>query len=123
VVLKGAETELLFKSIQSVIAGHYWIGRDCVADIAQLLQELKPNASEAPRQKTYGLTPRELEIASAIVSGCTNKQIAQQFSISELTVKHHLRRIFDKVGVYSRLELALFAMHHHLVKNEAVEHA
>jgi two-component system nitrate/nitrite response regulator NarL len=123
VVLKGAETDLLFKSIDSVMAGQYWIGRDCVADIAQALRDLRPEISEAARQETYGLTPRELEVVSAVVTGCTNKEIAQQFSISELTVKHHLRRIFDKVGVYSRLELALFATHHHLVKNEAAEHA
>jgi two-component system nitrate/nitrite response regulator NarL len=123
VVLKGAETDLLFKSIQSVMAGQYWIGRDCVADIAQTLRELKPLPSAGARQKNYGLTPRELEVVAAIVSGCSNREVAQQFSISELTVKHHLRRIFDKVGVYSRLELALFALHHHLVESEAAEPA
>jgi two-component system nitrate/nitrite response regulator NarL len=123
IVLKGAETDLLFKSIESVMAGQYWIGRDCVADIAQTLRELKSLPSDGARQKNYGLTARELEIVAAIVSGCTNREVAQQFSISELTVKHHLRRIFDKVGVYSRLELALFALHHHLVESEVVEAA
>ena len=54
-------------------------------------------------------------MVSAIVSGFTNREIAQKFSISEQTVKHHLRNIFDKVGVSNRLELALFAINHQLI--------
>jgi DNA-binding NarL/FixJ family response regulator len=61
------------------------------------------------------LTPRELEIVSAIIGGYTNKDIAAKFSISEQTVKHHLTNIFDKLGVSNRLELALFAVNHNLV--------
>ena len=45
----------------------------------------------------------------------TNRDIAGHFGISEYTVKHHLTRIFDKTGVDSRLELAMFAKHHGLV--------
>jgi two-component system, NarL family, nitrate/nitrite response regulator NarL len=66
-------------------------------------------------KKTFGLTVRELDVVAAIVSGFTNREIAQKFSISEQTVKHHLRNIFDKVGVSNRLELALFAINHQLV--------
>lgn len=62
----------------------------------------------------FGLTPRELEIVGAIVDGQSNRDIALNYSISEYTVKHHLTRIFDKVGVFSRLELAMFAIHHGL---------
>ena len=65
--------------------------------------------------KNYGLTPRELEIIMVAVSGHTNREIAKLFSFSEQTVKHHVTRIFDKLGVYSRLELTLFAIHHNLV--------
>jgi DNA-binding NarL/FixJ family response regulator len=62
----------------------------------------------------FGLTARELEIVSAIVDGQGNRDIALTYGISEYTVKHHLTRIFDKVGVFSRLELAMFAIHHDL---------
>jgi DNA-binding NarL/FixJ family response regulator len=55
-----------------------------------------------------------LEIVSAIVDGQGNRDIALTYGISEYTVKHHLTRIFDKVGVFSRLELAMFAIHHDL---------
>ena len=44
----------------------------------------------------------------------TIKDIAQSFSLSVQTVKHHLTSIFDKMGVSNRLELALFAVNHHL---------
>ena len=72
-------------------------------------------AAAVPERKTYGLTPRELEVVQCIVEGCSNKDIARQFTISEETVKRHLSNIFDKTGVSTRLELALFAIAHKLV--------
>jgi len=68
---------------------------------------------ERPR---FGLTRRELQIIGAILEGQTNKDIAATFSISQCTVKHHLTRIFDKLGVSNRLELALFAVNHKLAE-------
>jgi two-component system, NarL family, nitrate/nitrite response regulator NarL len=57
-----------------------------------------------------GLTRRELEIVATVVAGYSNKEIARHFRISEFTVKHHLTNIFDKIGVSTRLELALFTL-------------
>src|SRR5215813_4281060 len=68
---------------------------------------------ERPR---FGLTRRELQVIGAILEGQTNKDIAATFSISQCTVKHHLTRIFDKLGVSNRLELALFAVNHKLAE-------
>jgi DNA-binding NarL/FixJ family response regulator len=115
VVLKETSTELLLKSIRSVVAGQYWVGREAVTDLVRVLRELIPAAGEEAKKKAFGLTPRELEIVSAIVLGFTNRDIARKYSISEDTVKHHLTNIFDKVGVSNRLELALFAIEHRLV--------
>lgn len=115
IVLKQSATDLLFKSIYSVMAGEYWVGRECVSDLVQTLRSLNATGGSSPARETFGLTPRELEITSAVVAGLTNKDVAQQFSISEDTVKHHLSNIFDKTGVSSRLELALFAVNHQLV--------
>src|SRR5262245_47861691 len=75
-------------------------------------QRLSTSASSSPAK--FGLTARELEIISAIIDGQSNRDIAVTYGISEYTVKHHLTRIFDKVGVFSRLELAMFAIHHGL---------
>jgi two-component system nitrate/nitrite response regulator NarL len=114
IVLKESATQLLLKSIRSVMAGEYWVGRGSVSDLVTTLRELAVSPAEGARKKSFGLTPREREIISAIVAGYTNKDIAQKFSISEQTVKHHLTNIFDKLGVSNRLELALFAVNHHL---------
>jgi DNA-binding NarL/FixJ family response regulator len=84
-------------------------------NLAKLLQELTTETAGPPK-KTFGLTPRELQVAALIAEGCTNKDIAAECGIGEETVKHHLKRIFDKTGVSSRLELAVFAMNHALTQ-------
>lgn len=115
VILKDAATELLLKGIRAVMAGQYWVGREQVASLVEVLRSLLPTLRTPKAPDRYSLTPREQEILSAIVLGMTNRDIAQQFGISEATVKHHLTSIFDKVGVSNRLELALFAIEKGLV--------
>jgi two-component system, NarL family, nitrate/nitrite response regulator NarL len=114
VILKDSVTQELVRAIHAVSEGQYWIGQQRVGDLVDALER---SLAEKSRQDNYGLTPRELQILPAIVEGCTNKDIAQRFSISEDTVKRHLTNIFDKLGVSSRLELGLFAINHRLVDN------
>jgi DNA-binding NarL/FixJ family response regulator len=114
VVLKSASTELLFKSIRSVMDGEHWIGRGAVSDLVEALRAQMGGATEKPARERFGLTKRELEITSTVVSGLSNREIARKLSLSEDTVKHHLTNIFNKMGASNRLELALFAVHHRL---------
>ncbi|MGD0730905.1 MAG: response regulator transcription factor [Terracidiphilus sp.] len=114
IVLKDALASHLQTAIRTVISGDYWIGGKRVINLVSALHELMQQA-QVPVRKTYGLTPRELEVVGAIVEGCSNRDIAKQFNLSEETVKRHLSNIFDKTGVSTRLELALFAIAHHLV--------
>ncbi len=116
IVLKDAVAGDLSKSLRAVLSGDYWIGGQRVANLVQALKELMDKAAATPERKTYGLTPRELEVVTCIVEGCSNRDIARQFTISEETVKRHLSNIFDKTGVSTRLELALFAIAHKLVQ-------
>jgi DNA-binding NarL/FixJ family response regulator len=60
------------------------------------------------------LTRREKSIIGCLMQGLRNREIASTLSITEQTVKNHLRTIFDKVGVSDRLELVLYAIHHKL---------
>jgi len=110
VVLKDCGTEVLMKSIRAVLGGEYWVGREPVSNLMQYLRGLMDSSTKISRQRRFGLTPRELDIVSAVVAGYANKEIAEHFKISEDTVKHHLSNIFDKTGVSTRLELALFAV-------------
>ena len=119
IVLKDAVAGDLGESIRAVLSGDYWIGGQRVANLLTALHELMQQAAAVPVKKTYGLTPRELEVVTCIVEGCSNKDIAKQFTISEETVKRHLSNIFDKTGVSTRLELALFAISHKLVDIDA----
>ena len=116
IVLKDSVVGDLSNALRAVLQGDYWIGGQRVANLLKALQELTAQAAAIPERKTYGLTPRELEVVSCIVEGCSNRDIAKQFSISEETVKRHLSNVFDKTGVSTRLELALFAIAHKLVE-------
>jgi len=112
VVLKDSATQLLIKCIHTVMSGEYWVGREAVSNLAQHLHTLLQSSGEEARQRNFGLTHRELEVVSAVVDGYSNKEIGQHCHIEENTVKHHLSNIFDKLGVSTRLELALFAVNH-----------
>ncbi len=114
IVLKDALTDHLTTAIRAIASGDYWIGGKRVVNLVGALHDLMQQAA-VPERKTYGLTPRELEVVGSIVEGCSNRDIAKQFGLSEETVKRHLSNIFDKTGVSTRLELALFAIAHQLV--------
>ena len=114
IVLKDALVGHLQTAIRTVISGDYWIEGKRVVNLVSALHSLMQEAA-VPQHKTFGLTPRELEVVGTIVEGCSNRDIAKQFGLSEETVKRHLSNIFDKTGVSTRLELALFAIAHQLV--------
>jgi two-component system, NarL family, nitrate/nitrite response regulator NarL len=113
VVRKDSNTQHLFSSIRSVMAGQYWIGRESVSDLVRALRAFSAHAGPA-RSREFGLTKRELEIVGLVVAGYSNPEIAGRCGVSEQTVKHHMSNIFDKLGVSNRLELALFAVSHRL---------
>jgi len=104
IVLKASPPEMLLKSIRSVHEGQFWVGSEPVSSWA------KPGQSTSG----FGLTSREVEIISAIKKGSSNREIAGQLAISEETVKRHLSNIYGKLGVSSRLELAVLASEQHL---------
>lgn len=115
-VFTEAPSGILLESIKAVMAGKYWIGNKAVSRLDGRFKKSKnsPNKSDL---SNYGLTPREMDVIRAVISGLTNREIAQKLAISEQTVKHHITNIFDKLGVYNRLELTLFVFHHGLVES------
>lgn len=114
VLLKQATSDMLFRCLRAIVAGEYWVGRDCVGEIVERMRDRAFPKDSSARQPTFGFTSRQLEIVSALVAGASNRDIAKQFSISATTVKYHLSHMFDKAGVSNRVELALFAVQHRL---------
>jgi len=109
IVPKGSEARLWFKSIRKVVGGEYWLGGESAAILIKALRGLLPQNVDGVRPQRFGLTRRELEIVERIAHGRSNREVGLEFSICERTVKHHLTNIYNKLGVSSRLALALFA--------------
>ena len=118
IIAQEATSQRLFEGIRCIMSGQYWIARDNVSDLVKALRE-DSSTEGIPQRRRFGVTPRELEIITLVVAGYSNPEIAQKFSISEQTVKHHVSNIFDKVGVSNRIELALFAVNHRLVDSDS----
>jgi DNA-binding NarL/FixJ family response regulator len=110
VILKSADPALFVKCVRKVSAGEVWLPKRHVAHLAKLLED---SAATGARPADT-LTKREKAIVSALVQGWRNRDIGRHLSISEQTVKNHLRSIFDKLGVSDRLELVLYAIHKQL---------
>jgi two-component system, NarL family, nitrate/nitrite response regulator NarL len=105
VLVKHVDGDLLIKCIRQVMKGEYWIGRDNVADLVDALR--KSSTGAAPGSP---LSQRERDIVNAVLKGASNKDIAWHLGLGEQTVKNHLRRIFAKLGVANRVELAVHSM-------------
>lgn len=114
-LLKDASTEILFEAMACVMAGQYWLGQSLVTHLLEIVRPLLQSSSPTAAGSVSGrLTPRERQVLNLVVAGCSNKEIAHQFAVSEQTIKHHLTRMFDKVGASNRLELAMVATRHGL---------
>ena len=115
IVLKESTTSSLCESIRRVLADHCALGPEQVDDLVCAI--VGSPGEGLVRRNRFHLTPRQLQIVAAVAFGESNKEVAEHFSISEETVKRHLSNIFDKLGVFSRLELAIFALNHGLVED------
>ncbi len=115
VLLKESVAVEMVECLRAVMRGEHWLNGKSVHNLVQVLRTLMAEEAEQPKNR-YGLTAREISVIGYIVEGCTNRDVARECGIAEETVKRHLKNIFDKTGVSSRLELAMFALNHSLVK-------
>jgi DNA-binding NarL/FixJ family response regulator len=110
-LLKEAAPELPVRCIRTVHAGGQWLERDAVANALTTLMRREAGM----QQGAAALTAREVEIVRLVASGRRNKEIARQLEISEGTVKNYLHSIYEKAGVESRTELALYVQRYSLI--------
>jgi DNA-binding NarL/FixJ family response regulator len=110
VIAKSVAPEVFVKCARKVMAGDIWITKEQALQAARITG--KP--AQPPIRPADTLTRREKTIISYLTQGWRNREIANALSITEQTVKNHLRSIYDKVGVSDRLELVLYAIHQRL---------
>jgi two-component system, NarL family, nitrate/nitrite response regulator NarL len=118
IVMKNSLTDQIASAITSVHEGAFWVDGRRVGQLAEVLGELRQQAKQEHVER-FNLTRRELEVVGLIVKGLSNREIAKQFQLSEETVKRHLSNIFEKLGISTRLELAILAIERKLVPKEA----
>jgi DNA-binding NarL/FixJ family response regulator len=117
VVRKTEPGSVLLKAIEKVHAGEVWIDRAMMADVlTNLWRTQDDDAGDYDKEKIAQLSKREREIIRLIGQGLKNRQIADKLSISEITVRHHLSSVYDKLGVSDRLELTIFAYQNDLAE-------
>ena len=116
IVSREVEPEVLVDCLRKVAAGEPWLESRAIAWVldAYRTQGLRPTGSRPKVQ----LTPKESLIVSCVTQGMKNKEIALRVGTTEQVVKNYLRKVYDKLGVADRLELALYCLNHREVHNE-----
>lgn len=117
-ILKSVDPNLFIKCARKVMESEVWLPKN---EVAQMAHALGTTPAEL-RRPADTLTLREKMIISCLVQGWRNREIAEHLSISEQTVKNHLRAVYDKVGVSDRLELVLYIIHQRVQLPAATAH-
>jgi DNA-binding NarL/FixJ family response regulator len=118
IVSREVEPELLVDCLRKVASGEPWLDTQGTRWVLQAYraQSTRPAGAKPKVQ----LTPKESLIVSCVTQGMKNKEIALRVGTTEQVVKNYLRKVYDKLGVADRLELALYCLNHHVVDNTKV---
>ncbi len=115
IVSREIEPEMLVECLRKVAQGEPWLDSRAIGWVMQAYrtQGLRPTGS----RPKVSLTPKESNIVSCVTQGMKNKEIALRVGTTEQVVKNYLRKVYDKLGVADRLELALYCLNHRVVEN------
>ena len=114
ILSRSVSPDLLVRCIRKVYDGETWLDN---RGVNWVIEAYRAQAAQlmAPRNQPR-LSEKELQIISGVTQGMKNKDIAQEIGTTEQVVKNYLRKVYDKLGVSDRLELALYCMHHRLLE-------
>jgi two-component system nitrate/nitrite response regulator NarL len=118
IVSREVEPEVLVDCLRKVAAGETWLDRQGVHWVMEAFRS--QNSRPAGSRPKVQLTPKETLIVSCVTQGMKNKEIALRVGTTEQVVKNYLRKVYDKLGVADRLELALYCLNHHVVDHTKV---
>ena len=122
VIPRAISPDLLLKCVRKIAAGETWIDNRSVSWVIEAYRT-HGGGSGAHAKAQPRLSPKELTIIGCIAKGMRNREIADQIGTTEQVIKNYLRKIYDKLGVSDRLELALYCIQHELVPKTAAETA
>jgi DNA-binding NarL/FixJ family response regulator len=113
ILSREVEPETLVDCLRKVAAGEPWLENQAIQWVMEAYRghNLRPSGARPKVQ----LTPKETLIVSCVTQGMKNKEIAIRVGTTEQVVKNYLRKVYDKLGVADRLELALYCLSHHVV--------
>ena len=114
ILSREVEPELLVDCLRKVAGGEPWLENQAIHWVMEAYRghNLRPSGARPKVQ----LTPKETLIVSCVTQGMKNKEIAIRVGTTEQVVKNYLRKVYDKLGVSDRLELALYCVHHQLLE-------
>jgi two-component system, NarL family, nitrate/nitrite response regulator NarL len=114
IIPRTVPLDQLVKCIRKVAAGETWIDNQSVN---RLIDAYRAQTTETTKPRTQPrLSPKELAIITRITQGKSNKEIAYQLGTTEQVIKNYLRKVYDKLGVSDRIELARYGLRHQLHK-------
>jgi DNA-binding NarL/FixJ family response regulator len=108
VFCRGYEFNALPKCIRKVHEGQIWVSNLELEFLLELVISMKPLKIQ-PAGGMARLTPRERDVVRLVADGMRNQEIANKLNLSEHTVRNYMLKIFDKLGISSRVELVLYA--------------
>ena len=118
IVSREVEPELLVDCLRKVAGGETWLDTQGMHWVMEAYRN-QSSRSAGSRPKVQ-LTPKETLIVSCVTQGMKNKEIALRVGTTEQVVKNYLRKVYDKLGVADRLELALYCLNHRVVEHVKV---
>ena len=118
IVSREVEPELFVDCLRKVAGGDTWLDSQGIHWVMEAYRN--QNSRPAGARPKVQLTPKETLIVSCVTQGMKNKEIALRVGTTEQVVKNYLRKVYDKLGVADRLELALYCLNHHVVDNAKV---
>ena len=118
IVSREVEPETFVECLRKVAAGETWLDSQGVHWVMEAYRS--QNSRPAGARSKVQLTPKETLIVSCVTQGMKNREIALRVGTTEQVVKNYLRKVYDKLGVADRLELALYCLNHHVVDNTKV---
>ena len=119
IVSRSISPDLLVRCVRRIAAGETWIDNQSVNWVIEAYR-VQASALVNPRVQPK-LSPKEMAIITCITQGKRNKEIAYQLGTTEQVIKNYLRKIYDKLGVSDRLELALYCLHNKIIRTDEDE--